>query len=127
MLPRKIASNTLRKVCDEAVDAMKAAQQHAAYEDALRGAGFEVIRLPDLPDHPDGVFVEDTAVVLDEIAVITRPGADSRRAETDSMRRLLARWREARSTSRATDDDPLLQRGLLLTVNGIAAGLRNSG
>ena len=66
------------------LDVAKATQQHAAYEDALRGAGFEVIRLPDLPDHPDGVFVEDTALLLDAHAVITRPGAASRASETGS-------------------------------------------
>ena len=46
--------------------------------DALADAGFDVIRLPDLPDHPDGVFVEDTALLLDGHAIITRPGAASR-------------------------------------------------
>ena len=72
------------------LNAAKAVQQHAAYEDALRGAGFEVIRLPDLPDHPDGVFVEDTALVLDGHAIITRPGAASRAAETASTAQGLA-------------------------------------
>jgi dimethylargininase len=66
------------------LDVGKAVQQHSAYEDALRGAGFEVIRLPDLPDHPDGVFVEDTALLLDGHAIITRPGAASRASETAS-------------------------------------------
>ena len=66
------------------LNAAKAMQQHAAYEDALRGAGFEVIRLPDLPDHPDGVFVEDTAILLDGHAIITRPGAQSRASEASS-------------------------------------------
>ena len=66
------------------LDVAKAVQQHAAYEDALRGAGFEVIRLPDLPDHPDGVFVEDTALLLDAHAIVTRPGAASRASETGS-------------------------------------------
>jgi dimethylargininase len=66
------------------IDAAKAASQHAAYEDALAGAGFEVLRLPDLPDDPDAVFVEDTALLLDGHAVITRPGAASRADETAS-------------------------------------------
>ena len=66
------------------LDVAKAVEQHAAYEKALRGAGFEVIRLPDLPDHPDGVFVEDTALLLDGHAIITRPGAASRASETNS-------------------------------------------
>ena len=66
------------------LDVAKAVQQHAAYEDALRSAGFQVIRLPDLPDHPDGVFVEDTALLLDGHAIMTRPGAASRASETGS-------------------------------------------
>jgi dimethylargininase len=66
------------------IDADKAAAQHAAYENALSGAGFEIVRLPDLPDDPDAVFVEDTALLLDGHAVITRPGAASRAVETKS-------------------------------------------
>lgn len=66
------------------IDAARAAAQHAAYEQALAGAGFEVIRLPELADDPDAVFVEDTALILDSHAVITRPGAASRAGETDS-------------------------------------------
>ena len=42
-------------------------------------------RLPDAPELPDSVFVEDTAVVFDELAVIARPGAESRRPEVDAM------------------------------------------
>ena len=44
----------------------------------------EIVRLPDLPDDPDAVFVEDTALLLDGHAIITRPGAASRIGETDS-------------------------------------------
>jgi dimethylargininase len=66
------------------IDAAKAAAQHQAYEQALAGAGFEIVRLPDLSDDPDAVFVEDTALLLDGHAVITRPGAASRAGETGS-------------------------------------------
>jgi dimethylargininase len=66
------------------IDVDKADAQHSDYERALADAGFEVIRLPDLPDHADGVFVEDTALLLDGHAVITRPGAASRASETAS-------------------------------------------
>lgn len=66
------------------IDAAKAAQQHAAYEQALADAGFEIVRLPELSDDPDAVFVEDTALLLDGHAVITRPGAPSRIGETES-------------------------------------------
>jgi dimethylargininase len=66
------------------IDADKAMLQHAAYEAALVQAGFEIVRLPDLPDDPDAVFVEDTAILLGDHAVITRPGAASRAGETAS-------------------------------------------
>lgn len=67
-----------------AIDPARAAAQHRAYEGALAEAGFEVIRLPELPDHPDAVFVEDTALLLGDHAVVTRPGAASRLGETSS-------------------------------------------
>jgi len=58
-----------------------AAQQHAAYEQTLADLGARIVRLPDRPHLPDAVFVEDTAIVLDEIAVICPMGVESRRAE----------------------------------------------
>ena len=66
------------------IDPDTAAIQHLAYEDALRAAGFEITRLPDLPNDPDAVFVEDTALLLGDHAVITRPGAASRIGEIGS-------------------------------------------
>jgi dimethylargininase len=66
------------------IDAAKAAEQHSAYERALADAGFEIVRLPELVDDPDAVFVEDTALLLDGHAIITRPGAPSRIGETVS-------------------------------------------
>lgn len=66
------------------IDPAKAAAQHSAYERALADAGFEIIRLPELPDDPDAVFVEDTALILGDHAVITRPGAPSRADEAES-------------------------------------------
>jgi dimethylargininase len=72
------------------VDSSKASLQHAEYERALTIAGFEIVRLPDLPDAPDGVFVEDTALLLGGHAVITRPGVPSRAGETHSTATALA-------------------------------------
>jgi dimethylargininase len=66
------------------IDATRAADQHTAYERALAEAGFDIIRVSELPDDPDAVFVEDTALLLDGHAVITRPGAASRIGETKS-------------------------------------------
>ena len=64
------------------IDPVRAAAQHHAYEQALRDAGFDVVRLPELADDPDAVFVEDTAVLLGRHAIITRPGTRSRAGET---------------------------------------------
>ena len=66
------------------IDASKAARQHSAYECELIAAGLRIVRLPELRDDPDAVFVEDTALLLGEHAVITRPGAASRIGEIDS-------------------------------------------
>ncbi|HEX5961160.1 MAG TPA: arginine deiminase-related protein [Rhodanobacteraceae bacterium] len=78
------------------IDLALARRQHAAYEQALRDAGCEVRQLAEQPDQPDSVFVEDTVIVLDEVAVITRPGAASRRGETTSMAVALDGLRELR-------------------------------
>ena len=74
----------------EPIDIGLAREQHAAYEQALAECGCTVERLPAADDLPDAVFVEDTAVVLDEIAIITRPGAEARRPEVAVVARRLA-------------------------------------
>ena len=66
------------------IDPIRARFQHRAYEGALQAAELEVLRLPPLPQHPDGVFVEDTALLLDGHAILTRPGAASRATEVES-------------------------------------------
>ncbi len=75
------------------IDLERARFQHHAYEEALRSLGVEVHSLPEETHLPDSVFVEDAAVMLDECAVLTRPGADSRRPETESIARALAPYR----------------------------------
>ncbi|WP_029144511.1 dimethylargininase [Microbacterium luticocti] len=69
------------------VDAALAQRQWDGYVAAFRARGWDVTELAPADEHPDGVFVEDTVVVFDDLAVITRPGADSRRGETASARR----------------------------------------
>jgi dimethylargininase len=75
------------------IDIDLARRQHRAYEQALAAAGCVVERLGAGPDIPDSVFVEDIAVVFDEVAIITRPGAESRRAETPVVAEALGRRR----------------------------------
>lgn len=72
------------------IDVARAAAQHAAYERALAEAGLAVARLAPLDDHPDGMFVEDTALLLGEHAVILRPGAASRAGEVEATAQGLA-------------------------------------
>lgn len=78
------------------IDVGKAIAQHRAYEACLSELGAHVLSLPAEPSFPDAVFVEDPAIVLDEVAIITRPGAESRRGETKSLARALAPFRELR-------------------------------
>jgi dimethylargininase len=70
--------------------------QHARYAAVLNELGARSEWLPSLPELADGVFVEDTAVVLPEIAVLTRPGAVSRQAEVASVEQALAAHRPIR-------------------------------
>jgi dimethylargininase len=95
---RKVSSAMMR--CElthlqrTAIDVARAREQHQAYEQALRELGCRIETLPEEPELPDSVFVEDTAIVLDEVAVITRPGASSRRAETASIAAALGKYRD---------------------------------
>lgn len=81
-VPPSIVDCELTHLEREPIDWARATKQHEQYETALRSIGCVVERLPGEPTHPDSVFIEDTAVVVDECAVIARPGAVSRRGET---------------------------------------------
>jgi len=76
------------------IDLELARAQHREYEQALRDAGYVVEHLDATTEMPDSVFVEDIAFVLDELAIITRPGAESRRVETPAIADALAQYRE---------------------------------
>lgn len=76
------------------IDVDLAVEQHDVYVQILRDLGVEVVELPRLPDHPDAVFVEDTVLVLDEVAVLLRPGAPSRRGEVASVAEALRPYRK---------------------------------
>jgi dimethylargininase len=75
------------------IDVALAERQHAAYEDALRACGWDVVRVPAAPQCPDAVFVEDTLVVVGEMAVATRPGEATRRPEVAAAAETAARFR----------------------------------
>ena len=87
------------------IDIELATRQHAAYAQCLRDAGLTVFELPGDDRLPDSVFVEDPAVVVDEVAVIARMGAASRRGEAHAMADALGRFRPlVRMTAPATLD-----------------------
>jgi dimethylargininase len=75
------------------IDVARAWAQHRAFEALLRRLGAEVVSLPPADELPDATFVEDGAVVLDEVAVVCRPGVPSRQAETDALAEVLGRYR----------------------------------
>ncbi len=75
------------------IDPDLAREQHQRYEACLAAAGFAVRRLRAEPDLPDSVFVEDAAVVLDEVAILARPGAVSRRPEVPAIAEALRPFR----------------------------------
>lgn len=76
------------------IDVARAVAQHHDYRQALESLGCKVISLAAQDSLPDAVFVEDMAIVLDEIAVMTRSGAKSRRAESPSAAEALAPYRQ---------------------------------
>ena len=76
------------------IDLEKARAQHHAYEAALEKLGAKVISLPEQPDLPDSMFVEDPAMVLDEIAIICTPGTEARRKEASSLAAELEHFRK---------------------------------
>lgn len=75
------------------IDFDLAVKQHHLYRECLEGLGCRVISIEGADDLPDCVFVEDTALVLDEVAVLTRPGAASRRPEVPAIAAALEPFR----------------------------------
>jgi dimethylargininase len=102
------------------IDLARARLQHAAYEAALEEAGCALLRLPEEPDLPDSVFVEDTAVILPGLAILTRPGSASRRPEVESVAKAL---QPLRSIARLEEPATLDGGDVLLSGRKIFVGL----
>jgi len=92
-VPHSIADGERTHVGREPIDLERARREHRVYTEALSSLGCEVLSLPEAPELPDSVFVEDAALCLDELAVLTRPGAPSRRPETEAIAPVLERYR----------------------------------
>ena len=102
----------------EPIDVPRAIAQHREYQAVLRAAGARVVELPPLDELPDATFVEDTAIVVDECAVLAPMGAVSRRPESDAMATALAAHRPVdRLTPPATlDGGDVLRLGRTIYV-----------
>ncbi len=92
-VPESLARCELTHLARVPIDHRVASAQHARYEEALRSLGCTVRYAPAAHDLPDSVFVEDVAIVLDELAIVTRPGAASRRPECDTISPILSEFR----------------------------------
>ncbi len=113
-----IADCQLTHLARHPIDYERARVQHSAYEAALAALGCQVQALPAEPAMPDSVFVEDLAIVLDEVAILTRPGAVSRRAETASVATALTPFRPLVSIDAPAtlDGGDVLRTGRMLSV-----------
>ena len=110
------------------IDAAVAAAQHGAYRVALAALGCDVVVLAADADAPDAVFVEDTAVVVDEVAVVLRPGAASRQGETPAVAAALAAYRDIAMIGApgTVDGGDVLRLGRTVYVGCVGAGRTNS-
>jgi dimethylargininase len=88
-LSARIIECELSYIAREPINVALARDQHAAYERTLLQCGLELQRLPALPDSPDGVFVEDLAVLLGDHALLARPASAARAAESASAAQVL--------------------------------------
>ena len=96
-----------------AVDIERARRQHDAYCDALRRHGAMVQRLLINVEHGDGCFIEDNAIVCDEVAILTSMGAAHRRGETTAMAPVLAQYRRVERVA----DDARVEGGDVLRID----------
>ena len=92
-----IADGELTFLARSEIDAALAAQQHRDYVSVLSSLGCAIVAAPSRPDLADSVFIEDTALVLDELAVMCLPGAASRRPEVAGVREVLRHYRDLRA------------------------------
>ena len=89
----RIAECELTFIDRQAIDYPRAVQQHGQYQQLLRSLGAEVTALPSDDQCPDCCFLEDTALVLDEIAVTSRPASETRRREVDGVAPTILKYR----------------------------------
>ena len=112
-VPDTLAGCELTHQTRTPIDMERARHQHAAYLDTLGRLGCTVFQLPQLDAHPDSVFVEDTMLVLPEVAIALRPGAESRRGEVQSVTEHVMHYRPVH----AIDSPATVDGGDLLVID----------
>jgi dimethylargininase len=127
-VPASLAQCQLTHLERVPIDVVRAAAEHRDYENALRALGCTVRHVPAADDLPDSVFVEDVALVLDELAIVTRPGAESRRAERASVAAVLSEYRPIQSIAApgTLDGGDVLRLGRTLYV-GLSSRTNEDG
>ena len=115
----RLAEGIVTHIDRTAVDVALARAQHAGYAEALTASDWTVRPVPGADDCPDSVFVEDTVVVCEDLAVLARPGADARRPEVAGVADLVGALglRIARIEAPGTlDGGDVLQAGQVVYV-----------
>jgi len=98
-----IADCQLTHIGRDPIDVPRAIEQHRAYRALLAELGAELVTLDPLDEHPDAVFIEDAVITLDEVAILCRMGAPTRRSETTAFEPIIAAYRQThRMTAPAT-------------------------
>ena len=117
-VPASLARCELTHLARVPIDIDRAIAQHQSYEEALRVLGCAVRHVSAADELPDSLFVEDAAIVLDEVAIITRPGAPSRRPECDAVAHVLAEYRPLQTIAApgTIDGGDVLRLGRMLYV-----------
>src|SRR5206468_6869493 len=123
-----LAQCELSFVQREPIDLKKAEAQHQAYLQILTKHGAKLICLPAEPALPDSMFVEDPAIVLDELAVVFPLGTESRRSEAASLAKAISRFRriEYVTLSGTVEGGDILRIGKKLFV-GLTARTNEEG
>jgi dimethylargininase len=127
-VPASLAQCELTHLERVPIDVARAAEEHREYEDALRALGCTVRHVPGADELPDSVFVEDVAIALEELAIITRPGAESRRPERASIAAVLSEYRPIQSIAApgTLDGGDVLRIGRTLYV-GLSSRTNEDG
>jgi dimethylargininase len=86
----RLAEGIVTHISRSSVDVSLAREQHAAYTEALGASGWTIGQAPPADDCPDSVFIEDTVVICEDLAVLTRPGAPARRPEVAGVAQAVA-------------------------------------